>query len=132
VRNALLHGGTSSVWALGHPPEAEGWLVELGQPPTELLERGTPALPVRRLLLSDVSLSVSATWGRIVKTPLGGWRSHVLDPTTGLPVRGLHRAVVTGPSATDTEALSTGLLVAGPRRSARWQEAFPGTESTYD
>src|SRR5215831_260933 len=36
VTSALLHGGTSTIFALGHPPEAEFWQVALEQPPRAL------------------------------------------------------------------------------------------------
>jgi thiamine biosynthesis lipoprotein len=41
VTSALLHGGTSTVQAIGHPPDAENWKVAVENPlPAPLPERG--------------------------------------------------------------------------------------------
>ena len=61
VTSALLHGGTSTVYALGHPPEADFWQVALEGPPTTL---GSPLSPLPAVRLKDEAMSVSAIWGR--------------------------------------------------------------------
>lgn len=93
VTRALLHGGTSSVLALG-----EGWKVTVATGPT--------------LTLSNQCLGVSAPSGRwaIFGTRRYG---HVLDPRTGLPVETHAWAAVVAPTATQADALSTALLVRG-------------------
>ena len=111
VGSALIHGGTSTVLALGAPPGEAAWSIQMG---TELSEsdRGAgfsqPVIPLR-----DQALSVSATWGRRHLDPQGRSHGHVLDPRTGEPVRGPRRAIVVGPTAEETDRLSTALLVAG-------------------
>lgn len=108
VENGIIHGGTSTVCALGVPADGEGWPVSLPEPPP-----GTPvAWPEGRpprVLLRDTTLSVSAVWGR-GDSPV----SHVLDPRTGNPTRGLALAAVVAESATDSDVWSTALLVGGP------------------
>jgi thiamine biosynthesis lipoprotein len=127
VASALLHGGTSTVYALGQPPGAEGWMVAIVNPEqgesAETLSPNLPAAdsrgrgvgaraPLATVPLKDEAMSVSAVWGRSFEE--GGRRfGHVLDPRTGEPAR---RAVLTAvvlPSATETDALSTALLVRG-------------------
>ncbi|MBB6049260.1 FAD:protein FMN transferase [Armatimonas rosea] len=99
VTRALLHGGTSSVVALG-----EGWKVQIGGGPT--------------LTLSNQSLGVSAPSGRWAV--FGERRyGHVLDPRTGWPVGARAWAAVIAPTATQADALSTALLVRG-------EGAWPG------
>ena len=98
VSSALLHGGTSTIVAVGTPPSGDSWKVAL---PTG------EAIPLR-----DESLSVSATWGRTVRSgpsTLG----HVIDPRSGTPVEGNRMAALVCTSATDSDALSTALLVLG-------------------
>ena len=64
------------------------------------------------MALRDEALSVSAIWGRsFVKD--GKTFGHVLDPPTGHPVCGTLMTAVALASATETDALSTALLVAG-------------------
>jgi thiamine biosynthesis lipoprotein len=107
VASALLHGGTSSIYAIGHPPEAEAWLVAIEN-------HADPQLPpVATIPLRDESLSVSAVWG---KSFSAGGRNygHVLDPRTGEPTCAALLAAVVVPSATDADALSTALLTLGP------------------
>lgn len=108
---ALLQGGTSTVYALGHPPDASHWKVAVEYPP-----RQTPdARPEYQLTvdLRDEAMSVSAIWGRSFEAG-GEVLGHVLDPRTGRPVVGASLSAVALPSATETDALSTALLVAGP------------------
>jgi FAD:protein FMN transferase len=121
IRSALLHGGTSSVFAIGAPPLDTSWKVALGFPLTDGAEP-----PV--IELYNAGLSVSAAHGKwfIVDDREHG---HVMDPRTGEPVKGA--AVVTGPSPADCEALSTALLVLGPRWLPAMGRSFPGYEGTF-
>src|SRR5262245_4042882 len=100
---ALVHGGTSSVMALGAPPEEQGWRVAVG--------RG-PDAPVA--VLRDAALGVSAPHGRTVETE-GTVHGHVLDPRTGESAARALLAAVIAPSAALADAWSTALLVEGCR-----------------
>ena len=102
VTAALLHGGTSSVHALGRPPDDAAWRMAWS-PPTG----GARILDIR-----DGALSVSAVHGKAFWH--GGRRyGHVIDPCTGWPSDGASSAVVTGPRSLECDALSTALLVHG-------------------
>lgn len=68
VASALVHGGTSSVVAIGAPPGREDWQIRIV---------GT-SLSIRANL-RDAALSVSSPRGRV--DAAGG---HILDPRTGL------------------------------------------------
>lgn len=100
VERALLHGGTSTVVALGAPPDQEAWQVRVG---------GGASAPLASL--RDTCLSVSAPAGRVARR---GDREvhHVLDPRTGASTSGADLAAVIGPSAQVADAWSTALLVA--------------------
>ena len=98
IRQALAHGGTSTVIALGAPPGQDGWTVAL--------ERGSGAPTA---LLRDAALSVSAPHGR--RNARG--EGHVLDPRSGAPVPDDPVAAVIAPSGALADAWSTALLVAG-------------------
>lgn len=108
VTSALVHGGTSTVYAIGTPSDADAWRIAVDHPP------GVTAAtnPLATVALRDESLSVSAISGKCFVAD-GRTLGHVIDPRTGEPAtRALLTAVVL-PSATETDALSTALLVAG-------------------
>jgi len=128
VTSALIHGGTSTVCAIGHPPEADAWKVALDV--VAELERRSPtrrdSVNTRRqtrsetatpdstvtILLRDESFSVSAASGRQF-TFEGQFYGHVIDPRTGQPTQAALLSAVALPSATETDALSTALLTLG-------------------
>ena len=110
VTSALIHGGTSTTYALGHPPDAPHWLLALENPPPASAIRDFPTLPA--IQLRDEALSVSAVWGRSFNAG-GKTFGHVLDPRTGQPTEAALLAAVVLPSATETDALSTALLTRG-------------------
>ncbi len=131
VTSALLHGGTSTVYALGEPAAGETWTVAVENPKTALGAAGAgqpPAVnsaPLVRVPLKDEAMSVSAVWGKSFEA--GGKRlGHVLDPRSGQPVSGAVLAVVVLPSATETDALSTALLTLGLEGHDRIAGLRPG------
>lgn len=99
VERALLHGGTSSVLALGAPPQSTGWRVELAG-----------FEPARDVLLCERALSVSAPRGRVAQHN-GAQIGHVLDPRTGEPLPLNLRVAALGASGRESEAWSTAALV---------------------
>lgn len=106
VPGALLHGGTSTTQAIGTDPGGNTWRVAIADP-------GTPDSCLAVAHLADRALSVSAPHGKWLGEQETGY-GHVLDPRTGHPCRGSLLAAVACPSATDSDALSTALLVQGP------------------
>ncbi len=117
VTRALIHGGTSSVFGLGHQADGRPWKVTLpAAPALELLPAG-PEEDGERVLaefeLTDTALGISAVSGRVAAAAAGNCWGHVLDPRTGEPVRRATLAAVVLPSAFEADALSTALLVLG-------------------
>lgn len=123
ITSAFLHGGTSTAYALGTPPDAEAWKVAVQHPPADRTgsvpnrhagipeDHGSP--PVLAVVsLKDEAFSVSAVWGKSFAAE-GRVYGHVIDPRLGEPVPGALLAAVASPSAADTDALSTALLVLG-------------------
>ncbi len=90
VERALLHGGTSTIVAIGGP-----WRIGLpfGDPPGA------------RVTLENLALSVSSQHG---DRP-----GHVLDPRTGKIADGAHAAACLARSAEQTDAWATALVVLG-------------------
>jgi thiamine biosynthesis lipoprotein len=115
---ALLHGGRSSVYAMGAPPGDGAWQVGLNH----LFNSGGRQSTVS---LRDAALSFSALHGKSFVED-GRSHAHVLDPRTCVPVRDTLATVVTGGSAAVCEALSTALLVNGPDWLPTIFARFPG------
>ena len=142
VNSAILHGGTSTVHAIGHPPGVAAWQVAIARPaenppglsgvalgptcfPAAAAQESSTASQTNQdgrqthspLLavapLRDESLSVSAVWGRCFQSGDRAY-GHVIDPRTGQPASDALLAAVILPSATETDALSTALLTLGP------------------
>lgn len=94
VGSALVHGGTSSVFAFGRLPGAAGWPVTLSNP-----EQSSEV--IERVVLSDCALGGSGIRkGR-----------HIIDPRRGAPVDGSRAAWVVSDSAARSDALSTACMV---------------------
>lgn len=100
VKNALLHGGTSSILAIGGGANNEPWRVSL---------RGGD----REIQLCDNALSTSAT---------GQGDSDIVNPLTHQPIQ--HRATCSVISATAAQAeiFSTALLCMGKEPAASFLE----------
>jgi thiamine biosynthesis lipoprotein len=111
VERALLHGGTSSVAALGAPRTAVAWRVLLRDP----IDRDRALASVT---LRGASLSVSAPHGGLAP---GATRDagHVLDPRDGRPVERTLLAAVVARHGVVAEIASTALLVRTERLLCR-------------
>jgi thiamine biosynthesis lipoprotein len=118
VTSALLHGGTSSIYAIGKPTDAECWKVAIENPSTP----NEP--PVATVALNDESLSVSAVWGRSFVAD-GKQYGHVIDPRTGQPTSAALLSAIVLPSATEADALSTALLTLGRQGLKLMRDKYP-------
>lgn len=115
VTCGLLHGGTSSVLALGAPPGSDGWLVDVRHPLT-------PAVPVAHVELIDRGFSCSG-----VRRP-GQEQSDVVNPWTGRPLIGNAACIVLAEGATEAEIFSTALLAMGRKQAIKYidKKFYPG------
>jgi thiamine biosynthesis lipoprotein len=125
VTSALLHGGTSSVQAIGQPRGEECWKIAIETPST------TPDKPPSLLAtvqLHDEAMSVSSVQEHSFQTG-GRTFGHVIDPRTGEPAIGTVLAAVVLPSATETDALSTALLTLGNAGHQHIADLRPGMKT---
>jgi thiamine biosynthesis lipoprotein len=94
VRSALVHGGTSSVYAFGHLAGNAGWQVTLSDP-------DRPEDVIEKILLVEAGLGGSGIKkGR-----------HIIDPRRARPIKGRRAAWVISESAARSDALSTACMV---------------------
>jgi thiamine biosynthesis lipoprotein len=113
----LLHGGSSSMYAKGHPPgDSRGWLVSLRHPWED-----------RRLAwvrLRDRALGTSAATYQHLEFN-GRKLGHILDPRSGRPAEGMASVSVLAPSAAQADALSTAFFVGGLELARRYCATHP-------
>ena len=130
VTSALIHGGTSTVCAIGRPPDAECWKVAIEAPQSRREAPNSP--PAMTLIatvpLKDEALSVSAIWGKSFEAE-GRTLGHVLDPRTGTPVSGAVLSAVVSRSAGEGDAFSTALLVCGREEQEQISRLRPGLKT---
>lgn len=112
---ARLSAGTSTILAIGHPPGRSGWKVHIAHP-------YNPKEAIDTVILRDEALSTSVC--RRSKDDRDG-PCDILDPRTGMPVRGVSSATAIGASAMRADALSTGFLVMGSRETEQYCRKYP-------
>jgi len=94
IDTALIHGGYSSVLAVGAPPKAKGWPLTVSNPANRKQS-------LARLYLQDRALSCSGLQK--------GW--HIIDPRTAQPVEAKCAAWACAPAAGTADALSTAFMI---------------------
>lgn len=116
IASALLHGGHSSVYAIGTEPGSNrGWRVGVRH----------PWHPERRLgivWLRDRALATSAATFQHLEYN-GCKLGHLLDPRTGWPAETMASATVLAPTAAEADALATAFFILGVEPARRYCEA---------
>jgi FAD:protein FMN transferase len=109
VAAAMLSAGSSTLYALGAPPNLAGWRIVVPGP-----------LPSHNdlsvITLRDTSLS-SADCSEKNFTVAGHLYCHIMDPRTMRPVEGRIQVSIVDPSATASDALSNVIFVETPGQS---------------
>jgi thiamine biosynthesis lipoprotein len=117
--SAIVHGGRSSLYALGSPPGRFGdrWEVALRNP-------FAPETPLGVLRLRNRGMGTSGTAFQRFEVD-GRVYGHILDPRTGAPALGPASVTVLAPSAADADALSTAFYLLGTERVAEYVRQHP-------
>lgn len=122
VTAALVSSGMSSIYALGAPPNEEGWKIILRDP-------FDSTVPADVVYLRNFSMSTSGNYKKFFK--LGGKTySHIMNPHTGMPVENMLSTVVFVANATDSDALSK-LYVLGPEGSRQYLAGHPDIQALF-
>ena len=106
VEAALIDAGSSTLHALGAPPDKSGWMVRIPHP-------GNRERTLSTVLLRDQSLSTSGSYEQFFEIQ-GSRYCHVMDPRTAKPVEGVFQATLIANDSTITDALSNAIFVLGP------------------
>lgn len=117
--SALVHGGRSSLYALGSPPGRIGdrWEVGLRNPFDPEKPLGMLRLRNRGMGTSGASFQRFEVDGRVY--------GHILDPRTGEPGQGAASVTVLAPAAAQADALSTAFYLLGPAGAADYVDKHP-------
>jgi thiamine biosynthesis lipoprotein len=120
VKRALISAGGSTVYAMGTPTGQNGWSVRLRDPS----QRVAP-----EVLLKDDSVSTSE---QSAPSALGATiTGHIIDPQQGTPMKTSYAVSVVAPSATASDALSTTLLLLGPKAGKSLVKQIAGTAAVW-
>jgi thiamine biosynthesis lipoprotein len=118
IASALLHGGKSSVYAVGSPPgQRRGWPVALRHP-------WDPERQLAVVRLRDRALGTSAVTFQHIEHN-GKKLGHLLDPRTGWPADGLASATAIAPTAAVADALATAFFILGVEKTRHYCAAHP-------
>ncbi|HLJ95354.1 MAG TPA: FAD:protein FMN transferase [Gemmataceae bacterium] len=118
VTTALVHGGHSSVYAMGQGPAGQrGWSVGIRHP-------WQPDTRLALVWLRDCALGTSAATSQHLEYN-GRKLGHILDPRSGWPAEELASVSVIAPSAAEADALSTAFFVLGRERTRAYCETHP-------
>jgi thiamine biosynthesis lipoprotein len=118
--SALIHGGRSSLYALGSPPDQFGgrWSVAVRNPLAPEIPVGTLRLRNRGMGTSGSAFQRFEEGGRVY--------GHLIDPRTGEPPEdGPLSVTVLAPTAAEADALSTAFYLLGPAAAAAYVAAHP-------
>jgi thiamine biosynthesis lipoprotein len=119
IKSAVLHGGKSSVYALGSEPgHRRGWPVAIRHP-------SDPEQTLAVVRLRDRALGTSSATFQHLEHE-GKKLGHILDPRTGWPAEGMASASVVAPTAAEADALATAFFVLGIEKARAYCAAHPG------
>jgi thiamine biosynthesis lipoprotein len=116
ITTALLHGGHSSVYAMGSPT-GNGWSVGISHP-------WRPGRRLAVLRLRDRALGTSAATFQHLEYN-GRKLGHILDPRTGWSAETLASASVLAPTAAEADALATAFFILGIEKAQEYCEKHP-------
>lgn len=110
LRAALISGGGSSIYCLGTPPGKPGWTIGIEDP-------REPARMAAEVTLRDTSLSTSGSFEKFFVAEGKTW-SHIMDPRTGYPSRGVLSVSIIAPRTLDSEAWAKPYFINGRQWTA--------------
>lgn len=104
IRSALINFA-GNIYAYGKPPGKDSWVIGLQHP------RKSEGL-LGSFEIKDKAVSTSGDYEKFF-TIDGERYSHIIDPRTGYPVKGIVSVTIVTDNATRADALSTGVFVLG-------------------
>lgn len=119
IKSARINIGTSTIIAIGSPPDKPCWTVDIRSPYNTAEDMYIASIDIR-----DESLSTSSRTERYVE--INGRRyGHIIDPRTGMPAEGVLSATALAPTGLDSDALSTSFYILGIEGTRKYCELHP-------
>jgi thiamine biosynthesis lipoprotein len=125
IRSALVAAGGDIVVSQA-PPRARGWLIAMATADTNPGDH-SPSEPAQEnaLLLTNAAVSTSGDAEQFVE--IDGTRySHIVDPRTGLGLKGQMSVTVVARRGSDADGLATAVSVLGAERGMKLIDATRG------
>ena len=119
IRSALINFA-GNVYACGSPPGRKSWIIGLQHP------RNSKDI-IGSFEITDKAVSTSGDYEKFF-TINGERYSHIIDPRTGRPVKGIASVTIIADNATKADALSTGVFVLGLEEGMKLIEKLPDVE----
>ena len=120
ISSALVNAGGSTIYGMGSPPGQSAWRVRLRDPSDRIH-------PEVMMLENSVSTSEQTAPSVLEKDSAG----HIIDPESGLPVKTAAAVSAVAKTATASDALSTTLLLLGPKKGRELVKAMLGTAAIW-
>jgi len=146
VDHAVIHGGQSTIYALGEPPADElGTEPDVSSRIPHSSSRNSPSLDspsmpcgwpfdikdprdketiLETVYLKNQALSTSGNYEQFFEVD-GTRYTHIIDPRTGMPVQGVVSVSVIADTAADSDALSTAFFVMGREATEEYCRTRP-------
>ena len=119
IRSALINFA-GNVYAYGSPAGRKSWAIGLQNPRSSKNILGS-------FEIVDKAVSTSGDYEKFFI--MNGERySHIIDPRTGTPVKGVVSVTIVADDATMADAFSTGVFVMGVEEGLKFIESKPGVE----
>lgn len=96
ISSALVSAGGSTIYAVGRPPDRDGWKIAVRDP-------ARPATSLRFVMLRDTAISTSGVAEKFVVAD-GHRYGHIIDPRNGEPAEGMCQVSVVASDATGSDA----------------------------
>jgi thiamine biosynthesis lipoprotein len=120
IEHAVVNAGQSTIAAIGHPPDRAGWPVDLK----------VDGAGMGQIELQGGSISTS----RQSQVPLregGRIYGDIIDPARGRPIESSTTVIVRAPNATQSDALSTTLLLLSIDEGKQMLDGFPRAAAVW-
>ena len=124
IRIALVAAGGDIVVSES-PPGENGWSIAIAP-----LSTGGKSAGKQAVMLVNAAVSTSGDAQQFVE--IGGVRySHIVDPRTGIGLKGKSSVTVIAPHGTTSDSLATALSVLGSRRGLQLVDSIDGTAASF-
>jgi len=120
IKNALLDAGQSSIYGMGAPPGKNAWEVHLRDPSN----RADPVVMLRDNSASTSEQTATSLLGNATA-------GHIIDPANGKPLETKYAFSIVARTGTESDALSTTLLLVGPEKGKAIVQKIPDAAAIW-